>query len=802
MLFKKNLIIRIKKPQWKKGFYRFLVIILFLSVFTLGALLGTYKAIKNNLPDIEKLRKYKPYRITYIYADNEEDVIGEYALRKRIEVSYEEIPDDMKNAIIATEDPRFFRHKGIDILGILRALREDIRLKRRTKSLQGGSTITQQLVREILLHPKQTLRRKIKEALLALQLERDYTKEEILTWYCNQFNLGHGTYGVESASRLFFGKMTSELNLEEIALITGIFRGPGIYSPYRRPELTLRRRNHVLNRMYEAGFISKEKRDEIKEKSLDVLPLHRGESEFAGYFREEVRRYLIKNYGYDSLYKEGLKVYLTMDMRLQKYAEDALKKQLRILDKRQGWRDDKKNLLEEGNEDLEEVWLDDWVVSSVKRPIEEAIVLDVSRQNALVKVKDYTGKLTNSDIEWTEIRNLRNLIKRGDVIKVKINQIDEEKKELLVSLDQEPLLEGAFLAVEPQTGQIKAMVGGYSYKRSEYNRATQATRQPGSAIKPILYTAALENGFTNATIIIDEPTEFTDKWSDEPWSPPNYDEKYKGAVTFRMGLEQSRNVVSAKILESISPQTGVEYCHKFGLSTIVYPYLSLSLGTFEVYMKELMSAYTVFPNKGIRIEPYFITRIEDKDGNILEERKVESERVISQEIAYMITSLMQGVIQRGSGTPARPLTEDKDLAGKTGTTDNFTDAWFIGFSPSLCAGVWIGHDLQTNSIGDRQSGMVAAQPVWIEFFKKVIEDEEKKAEDKEVEFEKEEFDAPTSLNLVFKEIDRKTGLLATPVCLYPFKEVFLPGTEPTKFCSYEDHMRILDYYSTKKEKNQ
>lgn len=793
--------IKITKTERRTALKIVILSLLFLMACGLGGIYGLYTAIRENLPSISTLEEFEPNIITSIYSE-EGEVIGEFAIEKRVEIPYEEIPEILKNAIIATEDPRFYHHNGIDFRGILRAVREDIRLRlgRKPRKLQGGSTITQQLARLLFLTPRQTIRRKLKEALLALQIEKNYSKEKILTMYCNQFYLGHGVYGVEAASNLFFGKSVPELNLEESALITGIFRGPSVYSPYNRQELTLRRRNHVINRLVEEGYLLKEEGKELKEKPMKVLPLRRGKSEFAAFFLEEVRKYIEKNYGANALYREGLKVYTTLDPRLQQYAEDALRRGLRVMDKKLKWRKDKRNLLEEGVEVLEDVWLDSWIVPAVKaEEVVDAIVISVERSQALVKVKDYVGRMGNTDIAWTETKNLKSLMKNGDVIQVKIKGINEEKGELLVSLDQEPLVEGSFLALDPLTGEIKAMVGGYSFQRSKWNRATQALRQPGSAIKPILYTAAIENGFTPADIIVDEPTVFIDKWSGEPWEPPNYDDKYKGAVTVRKGLEESRNIVTAKLLEYISPQTGADYCRKFGITSPVYPYLSLSLGTFELSMLELVSAFSVFPNKGIRVNPYFIARIEDKEGNILEESKIEVEEVITPQIAYMMTYLLQGVIQRGTGWQASFLTKDKNLAGKTGTSDDWADAWFLGFSPSLCAGVWVGHETKV-SLGEKQSGAIVALPIWIEFFQKVIESEKKRAEEEGREFEIEEFEVPP--NLSFVEIDRKTGLLATPFCLFPFKEVFLPGTEPNRFCSHEDHMMILDYYSMKSKEEE
>jgi penicillin-binding protein 1A len=600
---------------------------------------------------------------------------------------------------------------------------------------------------------------------------------------------------VETASNFYFGKGVTDLTLEEAALIAGIFRGPSIYSPYTNVDTTLRRRNHVLNRMVEQGYITSAQGEEAKSRPMAVLPWRRGSSDFAAYFFEEVRKYIEKKYGSEILYQRGLKVYTTLNPTLQRYAEEALLTRLREMDKRKGWRKDKRNLLKEGKEKLEDEWLDSWVTSYVEEnEVTDAVVLSVARKEAVVKVKRYTGKVSNKDIAWTRTDSLEKLFQRGDVIQVKVIKINSEAKEIEASLDQHPVIEGAFLAIDPRSGQIKAMVGGYSFQRSEWNRATQAQRQAGSAIKPILYAAALDNGFTPSTIIRDEPVEFPDKWLGESWAPKNYDRKYKGAVTVRMGLEESRNVVTARLLDYISPQTGVDYCRKFGLTSTIYPYLSLSLGTFEVSLLELVSAFTVFPNKGVRVRPYFITRIEDREGNVLEEARVEAEEVISPQTAYLLTSLMEGVIQRGTAAPfAGNL--GIPLGGKTGTTSDFSDAWFLGFSPSLCAGVWVGNESRV-SLGDKQSGAVAALPAWVAFIKRLIDNETKKAEAEGREPFFEDFQVPP--NITFMEVDRKTGLLATPNCLWPIKEAFLAGTEPIRYCSNQDHLLILDYYSIEK----
>jgi len=819
----KKVVFKLKIPRLsRKKFIKYFLLLLVLGVaLALGIIYGAWLVVRENLPSVTELEQLKPKIISAVYADDGQ-LVKEFAAERRIQVPYEKIPLVLKQAIIATEDPRFFAHRGVDYRGIMRAIKEDVfRVVLGKRRLHGGSTITQQLARSLFLYSQQTIRRKLKEMFLAVEIEKRYSKEKIFELYCNQFYLGHGAWGVESAARLYFGKSVDQLTLTEAALIAGIFRGPSIYSPYNNPTVTLNRRNHVLTRMAEEGFITKEQAEEAKKQPLNVLPLKRESTEVGAYFFEEVRKYVEKKYGDEALYRGGLKIYTTINMDYQRYAEEALSRGLRAQDKKYGWRRDKRNLLKEKSVDLNSVWLDSWDTAGLKPgEAEEAVVLEVGKAEARVKIKDYEGVLTNKNIEWTRARYLDSLLNRGDVILVSVDSVDEAAKKARVTLDQEPLLEGAFMAVDPATGQVKALVGGYSFKRSQFNRATQALRQTGSAIKPILYTAALEKGFTPASIIVDEPTEFIDKWTGQPWSPKNYDGEYHGAVTLRTGLEESRNVVTAKLLDYISPQTGVEYCRKFGITSTVYPYLSLSLGAFEITLQELVSAFSVFPNKGVRARPYLVTKIEDKDGNVLEENLPSTEEVISPQMAYMMTYLLQGVIQRGTAKAAAAL--NWPLAGKTGTTNKFTDAWFIGFSPSLCAGVWVGYDSKV-TMGDRQSGAVVALPIWIDFFSRVIEDKKKKfAEDlvsrpapeqtsENVGQEAgqapemtspaiEDFEVPP--NLVFVTIDRKTGLLASPICKYPFREVFLPGTEPTRYCTPQDHLRVLDYYSEKEAREE
>lgn len=787
------LVLKIRKLDKRKLLKRLFVAALLLAACALGAGLGLFMGAARNLPDVAELERIQPKLITTLYADDG-TVVKEFAEERRVVIPYAKLPELLKKAIIATEDPRFYRHRGVDLRGILRAVKQNLRIGRSGR-LEGGSTITQQLAREYFLYPQQLLSRKLKEWLLALRIEKRYSKDQILEMYCNKFFLGHGAAGVEAAANLFFGRSIGDLALEEIAVIAGIFRGPSLYSPYNNPAGTLRRRNHVLARMAEEGFITAAQAEAARAKPMTVLPLRRDESDFGGYFFEEVRKHLEKTYGANALYRSGLKVYTTLNPRYQEIAEKAVTAGLRAMDKKKGWRKDKRNLVAEGTADLDKVWLPSWRVPNLAPgDFVEGVVLTAAPKEATLRIKGYTARLTNAGIQWTKAGALDTLIKRGDVVLAAVKSVDEEKKTAEAVLDQEPQVEGAFMAVDPLTGQVKAMVGGYSFRRSQFNRATQALRQTGSTIKPVIYTAAIENGFTPATIVQDWPHNFVDKWTGEPWTPPNYDGKYKGAVTVRRGLEESRNVVTAKILDSISPQVGVQYCRKFGITSTVYPYLSLALGSFEVTLQEMVSVFSTFPNKGVRITPYLISRVEDRDGNVLEEARVESDEVLSPQVAYIMTSMLHGVCSPG-GTAWPVAGMDKPFGGKTGTTNKFTDAWFIGFSPSLCAGVWIGYDTQI-SLGNRQSGAVAALPIWKDFFQAVIDDEKKRAEEAGVEVAVEEFEIPP--NLTFAEVDRKTGLLATPFCLFPFREVFLPGSEPVRFCSHQDHLMTLNYYSVER----
>jgi penicillin-binding protein 1A len=796
---KKVLNIKIKKWNRKKILKSFLLSALLGTALLFGAVVGTFVAVRKTLPDLSGLEAFSPALSTSILAADGQ-VVREIGSEKRVIIPYERIPEGLKNAILATEDPRFFKHKGVDLRGILRSVKENaFNIFRRVK-LHGGSTITQQVARKLFLHPLQTLQRKFAEWYVSLQIEKRYSKERIFEMYCNQFELGPGVYGVETAARFYFGKSAGELALEEAALIAGLYRSPTRYSPYRNQAASLERRNHVLTRMNEVGFISGNQAAEAKKTALKVLPQGREDSDFGAYFFEEVRRSISETYGEEALSQNGMKVSTTLNPVHQKYAEAALDMGLRSLDKRRGWRRDKLNLLADetfkaSGRTIEDYRLKSWATPRLEiGDIEDAIVLAVTRKEARLKIKDYTAILPAAGAAWaTAGKALESILKPGDVVEIRVTSKNAEAREAVVALEQTPLCQGAFVALETRTGQITALAGGRSFRRSQLNRVNQTARQAGSSIKPLLFTAALEHGFTAASRIVDEEITFVDKSTGDEWSPKNYDRLYKGTVTLRTGLEQSRNVVTAKILDNISPQAGVDYCQRFGLTATIYPYLSLALGTFEVKLLEMVSAYSVFPNKGVRIRPYFIKKIEDRDGNLLEENVLEAEEVVSPQTAYLMTYLLEGVVQRGTGAAANVLLNDTALAGKTGTTDRYTDAWFIGFSPSLCAGVWVGNDDNT-TLGRGEEGALAALPIWQEFFRNVIEDDKKKAAEEGAEYVPEEFEVPPSIH--FTAIDRKTGFLATALCKWRFMEAFLEGTEPNRLCSTLDHIATLDYAET------
>jgi penicillin-binding protein 1A len=740
---------------------------LFVAAALLGTMSGVLFAYSDDLPEVSALDSYSPNTITRVLGKDRQ-LVGEFAVERRVVIHYNDIPQNLRQAILAAEDGGFFEHSGFSISRMVLALIRDVATRGKSP---GGSTITQQLTRNIFPAEigfaigNRSWERKIKESLVAIRIEKRYTKEEIFTFYCNQIYFGHGAYGVEAASQLYFHKRAKELNLEEAATIAGIIQGNVRQSPFVNPEATKRRRNYTLERMADEGFITREAAEIAKEKPVQVAGDPAGEGSVAPYFLEEVRKYLEAKYGAKALYESGLTVTTPLDIKLQQAANKAVDRGLRRVDKRRGFRRPRRNIVAEGLT-VDAFKTDRWTHHIAEGDIVPAVVRSVNDTTASLRIGGLGAELTRAGMQWTNKKSPKDILKAGDLIDVEITKI--EGKTATVNLDQTPILEGALVAIDNHTGQVLAMVGGYSFSRSKFNRATQAFRQMGSTVKPILYTAAIDRGLTPTTILVDEPTTFDAGAGQPPYSPRNYDRKFMGPLTLRRALEQSRNIPSVKVIDMLGPTQVAAYAKKFGFSQDFRPFLSMALGAQEVTLIELTSAYSSFPNHGIRMEPFFAESINDRDGSLLEERKPQPRDAIRADTAYVLTNLMQGVVQHGTAAAANAL--NWPLAGKTGTVDDNTDAWFVGFDPNITVGVWIGND-EKKPIGYNETGTTAALPMWMDFMKVYIElygDKENPPT----------FDPPG--NIVFMPVDRMTGEPASGEGEGVVNEAFISGTQPIK----------------------
>ncbi len=674
-----------------KGRYiRFLIIsgVLILFVLPITGSILFYQFFLVDLPNIETLKDYHPCLVTQVF-DEHGNVIGEFFKEKREIVPLERVPHILRKALIAAEDSNFYHHEGLDFIGIFRAMLKNIRAG---GIVQGGSTITQQVVKSLLLTPERSIKRKIREAVLAYRLERSLSKDEILYLYINQIYFGHGAYGVQVASKSYFGHDVTEIGLAEAALLAGLPRAPSRYSPARNPELARERKNYVLHRMLEEGMILREEMLKAREKPVPVLPSKSSNTAIAPYFIDYVRQYLLKHYGQEKTYCGGMKVYTTLIQEEQLAAEEAIQ-----------------------------------------------FGFEAYRKRHQKEVAEEEG---------------------------------EEQKQ-----DDNPI-QGALLSMSLPDGAIRAMIGGRDYNQSEFNRAVQSRRQPGSAIKPLIYAAALDKGYTPATIIVDSPIVFNDPVLEGKWKPKNYSRYFVGPTTLRNALTHSRNVVTIKILRDIGVNYAIRYARKLGLKSELTPDLSLALGSSDVTLQELLVAYSVFAIQGARPVPKLMHRIDDRDGEILETFQPESEEVISPQTAYLMASLLRSVVQEGTGRSVRSL--GVPCAGKTGTTNDYRDAWFIGFTPEKIVGVWMGYD-QPQNLGSHESGGRVAAPVWLYHMKKVLKAGPNKA-----------FSIPSGI--VFAKIDTQTGLLATSRTKKNRLECFLEGTEPQAYSTEGQDQDETDFF--------
>jgi penicillin-binding protein 1A len=670
----------------------------------MGAAGGLLLVYTTDLPQVEQLEHYRPSSITELY-DDQGRIIGSFALQRRVVANYNDFAPVLREALISIEDKDFYDHWGINVWRIAGAAYRDIESGGK---VQGASTLTMQLARNLFLSPDRSFRRKIEEALLAIQIERRFTKAQIFTLYANQIFLGHGAYGFEAASEYYFSKPAKQLTLDEAALLAGLPKAPGLYSPITHSDRAIKRRNLVINAMLEDGKITHQQANDARNQPLQ-LKLQHDPNSLAPYFVEEIRRYLENKYGTDQVHEGGLRVYTSLDMDLQRAANHAVLDGLATYERRHGWKDNLENVLA-GKVTLSSYQHPDWDDEPEVDGYVHALVLGVGPGAATVRFGRYLASLSQADAAWIK-RKLPDILKPGDIVYVKILSLGTDGK-ARVGLEQDSGAQGALMAIDNATGAIKAMVGGRDFEESKFNRVTQALRQVGSSFKPYVYTAAIDRGAKPEDTVLDAPATF--ETASGPYVPHNYDEKFEGTITLRRALAQSRNIPALRIADGLGIKTVIDYAHRFGITSNLPPYLPVALGAAEVTLFEQTSAFSVFPNDGVRVMPRYITKVTDYEGRVLEEDFPEVKDVVSARTARIMTSMLQEVVRHGTGIAAASM--KYPLGGKTGTTNDFTDAWFIGFSPATTTGVWIGYD-EKKSLGAKETGAHAALPVWMDFMK-------------------------------------------------------------------------------------
>ncbi len=769
-------------------------------------LVGAYFYVSSGLPKVDTLDDYRPPVITRILGDDG-SLIAELSRERRILVPVSKMPRPLIEAFIAAEDAKFFQHRGVDLSSILRAA---VRNLRAGGIVQGGSTITQQVAKSLLLTPERKFSRKFKEAILAWRMEQRLSKEEILYLYLNQIYLGHGAYGVQAAAENYFDKNIEDLTLAECAILAGLPQAPSRYSPYRHLPRAKDRQRYVLERMKEEGYISAEQAVQAFNEDLTIHPRSRPQVAGAAYFIEQVRRYLEQTFGSEETLTGGLEIHTTMNLAMQQAAQQAVQNNLRAHDRRQGYRGPLRTL----NQEQQELFIaEQTLVWPEPPPVGErleGVLLEGNNQNLRVQIGSFLGTISLKDTAWAgtlrvleqgqpvkiERKNKRIQLPKGSVLLVEVVRPLKDGK-LGLRLAQEPEAQGALVALDPRSGEVKALVGGYDFNKSQFNRAIQAKRLPGSAFKPLIYAAALDKGYTPATIVHDTPLiyrETGEQGEEKEWRPKNYRGTFSGPTTFREALALSYNVVTIKILQDIGVRYAIGYAKKLGITSPLTADLTLALGSSAISPLELATAYSVLANGGVRFTPSYITRVVDRDGKILQsvdpadfprgpgpgQRIINnpSERVISADTAYLITNLMESVVQNGTGMRARAL--GRPVAAKTGTTNDQKDAWFAGYVPQLAAVSWIGYDIE-RPLGRQETGSRAAAPAWIAFMKDALQ-----------KVPIEEFPVPDSIE--FRPVDPETGLLAPEDTSEVVFEVFAPGTAPTRYALERKQPSAQDFF--------
>ena len=758
--------------------------ICFVLLIILGCtgLAGIYYYVSQDLPKINTLADYQPAIVTNVYSDDGRK-IGEFYKERRIVIPLSQMPANLKNAFVAAEDSRFREHPGIDVVSILRAF---IKNTQAGTIVQGGSTITQQVTKSFLLTPERTYTRKLKEAILAYRIEKKFTKDEILFLYLNQIYLGHGAYGVEAASENYFGKHAKDMTLAECSMLAGLPQAPSRYSPFRFPDRAKQRQIYVLNRMKEDGLISNLEATEAMDEKLDIKPRKNWFIERVPCYTEHVRRYVEKKYGKDALYRQGLKIHTAVNIELQKIGRRAINKGLVDHDQRTGYRGPLENL---SSYEID-TFCEQVAMRIGNRPMEKgllykAVVLSIDDENLLTRIRvgDFHGIIKLETMKWArkpdievafyegkaKVKYPSQVLTPGDVIFVRLlNDSLEDVQDnqgFEFVLAQEPQAQSALLSIEAETGHVKAMIGGRDYRNSQFNRAYQSRRQPGSAFKPVIYAAALDKGYTAASIIIDSPVVYEDTERDFIWKPRNSKEKFFGPTLFREALAKSRNIVTIKILQDIGIDYVINYARKLGIHSDISRDLSIALGSSGLSLLELVNAYSVFSNLGYLIEPVFITKIYDRDNTLLETSKLVRKKVIDMSTAYIMTNILESAVKSGTGWRVRAL--KRPVAGKTGTTNNLFDAWFLGYTPRYTTGVWVGLD-QEAPMGKGENGSRTASPIWLDFMKHTLEGKPART-----------FNVPEGI--VFAKIDAKTGLLPIEASEKTIFECFKEGTLPTEY---------------------
>ncbi|MEM1181060.1 MAG: PBP1A family penicillin-binding protein [Acidobacteriota bacterium] len=742
----------------------FVVYPLITALLAIAAGVGVAASIRR--PEVAEIDSFVPRLVTELY-DRNGEVLARYSRENRILLREGEVPRLVQQAMIATEDANFEQHGGIDLKGVMRAMVANVRAGR---IREGASTITMQLARELFsLTREQKWWRKVEEAFLAVELEKSYSKQQIITMYANLVNLGHGNYGIEAASRAYFNKSVADLTLPEAATLAGIPQRPSHFSVYRRPEAVIERRNWVLGRMAAEGMITEQELAEARAEAL-LVTTRRQEKQLGPYFTEDVRRHLIETYGATELYDRGMQVQTTLDPAIQTAAEEALHDQILALDHAKGWRGVSAHL---DDEDLESVKLPSWgEVEPEPDQWFEGIVLAADAKTATVRHRDKTLTLERRGIKWTGKKRPDQLLKRGNVAFFRHDQPTKDDGtpdgDPYLKLEQEPELQGAVLVLESSTGAIRALVGGFSYESNEFNRITQAQRQVGSAFKPFVFGAALESGYTAADTLFDGPAIFRGATAEDLYSPRNYKRQYYGIVTLRAALEKSINVFSVKLMELVGVDRSIEFARRSGITSDLPPYPSLALGSADLTPLELGASYATLVNHGIYVEPYMIERISSRDGRTVFEHQTRAHKAMEPQVAYVLTEMLHGVAQRG--TAAAQLSRlPIETGGKTGTTNAFTDAWYVGFTPRYMILTWVGYD-KKRSIGRGMTGARAALPIWTALVESGLEDGWLQ--------EGEEFEEPPGIAAV--TVDRASGLRWSELSSAPIEEFFVEGTEPER----------------------